>query len=140
MDSSIIAATTSHRAKQEALRRSPFGSLTEAELDDIVRLSDLRTFKAGSVLCRQAEFSQEAFVIAAGIVSVVVDGVEVARRGRGQIVGDWALFGDGHRTASLRAATSVTAVVVDPCEVDSLLMAVPSAAHELGPIHQTPIS
>ena len=125
--------TSDHEAKTAALRATAFGGLSTAQLDDVARVSGIRHVEAGSDLCVQGEFGQEAFVIADGEVCVRVDGTEVARRGRGDIVGDWALFGTGTRTATVHALTDVDVVVVDTAEVDSQLMAVPAAATSFGP-------
>jgi len=119
--------------KREALAATVFGQLTPRELDDIARVSDERHVEAGSTLCSQREFGQDAFVIAQGQVAVDVDGRQVATAGPGQLVGDWALFGNGRRAATVRAMTPVDVVVIDPRELDSLLAAVPSAARLVGP-------
>jgi len=125
--------TTEHEATVAALRASVFGALTPSQLDDIAQLSDLRHVEAGGTLCAQGAFGQEAFLIADGCVSVVVDGAEVARRGLGDIVGDWAMFGGGYRAATLRALSAVDTVVIDAREIDFLLTAAPAAADVLGP-------
>jgi CRP/FNR family transcriptional regulator len=110
-----------------------FGQLTRTQLDQIADLSDERHIPAGKNLCLQSDFGVDSFVIARGKVSVVIDGIEVAQRGAGDLVGDWALFGNGYRSATLRAASDVDVVVVDAREIDSLLMAVPSTACAVGP-------
>lgn len=110
-----------------------FASLTSLQLEQIASLSDERHIPAGQTLCRQHDFGTDVFVIASGRLSVVVDGIEVASVGASEVVGDWALFGSGYRTATLLAVTPVDVVVVDPQEIDSLLMAVPAAARVLGP-------
>ena len=126
--------TQQTRSRQEALAAiAPFAQLAPAQLDQIARLSDERHIRAGDELCHQHDFGSDVFVIGCGNVTVLVDGVEVARRGPGEMVGDWALFGDGFRSATLRAATDVDVLVVDPREIDSLLMAVPAAAGAFGP-------
>ena len=127
------ATSTPETVKLQALQASVFGRLSARQLEDIARLSDIRRVAAGAEICVEGEFSQAAFVIADGQVSVVSGGVEVACFGAGNLVGDWALFGGGHRTATLRALTDVEVVVVDPREIDSLLMAVPEAAAQVGP-------
>ena len=119
--------------KRAVLAATVFGQLTPRELDDIARVSDERHVEAGSPLCSQQEFGQESFVIAHGQVSVDIDGRQVATAGPGQLIGDWALFGNGRRTATVRAMTPVDVVVIDPRELDSLLAAVPSAARLVGP-------
>jgi CRP-like cAMP-binding protein len=111
-----------------------FGQLTPAQLDQIAYLSDERHIPAGENLCRQGDFGTDTFVIAGGTISVVIDGIEVAQRGAGDLVGDWGLFGNGYRSATLLATSEVDVVVVDPREIDSLLMAVPSTSYAVGPL------
>jgi CRP-like cAMP-binding protein len=122
-----------HVAKREALAATVFAQLTDRELDDVARVSDERHLDAGATLCGQSDFGQETFVIAHGHVSVDVDGRQIATAGPGQLVGDWALFGNGRRSATLRAVTPDDVVVIDPREMDSLLAAVPSVAGAIGP-------
>lgn len=129
--------TTEHAAKLRALGASVFGRLSPRQLDDVARLSELRHVGAGDVICAEGEFGQAAFVIAAGQVKVVAGGIEVARFGPPDLVGDWALFTSGYRSATLRAVTDVEVVEVDPRELDSLLMAVPVQAIEVGPRRPT---
>ena len=125
--------TTEHEATVAALRTSVFGALRPLQLDGIAHLSDLRHVEAGGILCAQGAFGQEAFLIADGCVSVLVDGAEVARRGPGDIVGDWAMFEGGYRAATVRALSAVDTVAIDAREIDFLLMAAPAAAGVLGP-------
>lgn len=125
--------TPQDKIKRQALQASVFGRLDDRQLDEIAGLSDLHQVRSGEVLCAQGDFSQAAFVIAVGEVTVVAGGVEVAHCGPGDLVGDWALFTSGHRSATLRAVTDVEVVVVDPREIDSLLMAEPAAAGLVGP-------
>jgi CRP-like cAMP-binding protein len=122
-----------HVAKREALAATVFAQLSARELDDVARISDERHIDAGAALCGQSDFGQEAFVIASGHISVDVDGRQIATAGPGQLVGDWALFGNGRRSATLRAVTPVDVVVIDPREMDSLLAAVPAVAVGIGP-------
>ena len=114
--------------KRDALAAtSPFDHLRTNQLDAIARLSDERHIRAGETLCWQGEFGNDAFVIADGHVAVDVDGVECAVAGPGQLVGDWALTGNGRRSATLRALTPVHVVVLDPAEMDAVAAAVPGA-------------
>ena len=131
-----MTTTSEDQAKVAALQATVFGALSGAQLHDVARVSAVRHIPAGETLCQQDEFGQDVFVIASGSVVVVADEVEVAERGAGDILGDWALFGSGYRSASVLARTATTAIVVDARELDSLLMAVPAAAALIGP-HDT---
>src|SRR5947209_13872329 len=129
-----VTTTPAHESKRIALAATVFAQLSERELDDVARISVQRHLPAGATLCAQADFGQESYVIASGQVAVDVDGRQVATAGPGELVGDWALFSDGRRSATVRALTALDVVVVDPREMDSLLAAVPAAAHAVGPL------
>jgi CRP-like cAMP-binding protein len=110
-----------------------FSSLTDRQLDEIARVSDERHVASGELVCRQHEYGTDAFVIIEGQAAVLHAGVEVAACGPGELVGDWAMFRNGRRSATVRAVTPLRVVVVDPSEIDSALAATPSAAHAVGP-------
>jgi CRP-like cAMP-binding protein len=110
-----------------------FAQLSPFQLDQIASLSDERHIPAGETLCHQLDFGTDAFVIARGQVSIRVNGVEVAQKSAGEVVGDWAMFGSGHRSATLVAATDLDVVVVDASEIDLLCSALPSVARAFGP-------
>lgn len=128
--------------KRDALAASVFGQLSPSQLDQIAGISDERHVDTGAALCREGEFGSETFVIASGEVAVEVGGRRMSLAGPGAVLGDWAMFKGGRRSATLRAVTAVAAVVVDAPDVDALLAAVPAAARHIGPsaIHQRPIS
>ncbi len=73
-----------------------------------------RRFPAGTVLIRQGEPGDRAWLIEAGELEVLLDGPEGTRRlgtvGRGAIVGEMALLDDGLRSATVRARTEIEAV------------------------------
>ena len=111
----------------------PFAQLSPNQLDQIASLSDERHIPAGETLCHQYDFGTDTFVIASGRVSVLVNGIEVAEKHTGEVVGDWAMFGSGHRSATLVATTDLDVVVVDAEDVDLLCAALPAMARTFGP-------
>lgn len=123
----------SDEAKQTALAGVEFfQGLTPKELTDIAHLSDERSFAVGEELCHESDFGRLVFVLLEGEAAVDVGGEKVGTAGPGDVVGELAMLGSGHRTATLTATTPMTVLVLEPDEVDSVLAADPSAAHRLG--------
>ena len=61
---------------------------------------------AGSILCRQGVYGDEAFIIVDGEAEVSVGGTSIARLGVGAVVGEMALLEHGFRSATVTAVTS----------------------------------
>ena len=80
---------------------------------------------------REGEIGLEAFVIESGEAVVSRDGAELARRGPGTIVGEMALIEHGPRTATVTAATPLTAYVLNRGEFSSLLVDAPDVAAKI---------
>src|SRR5258708_397312 len=119
--------------KRDVLARvAAFAELNSRQLDDLSRLCDERHIEPGDNLCFQREFGSDRSWIADGQLAVGGAGAEGAGRGPGQVVGDWALLGTGHRSAPLQALPPVDVVVAAPREIASLLMAAPAVARFLG--------
>jgi CRP-like cAMP-binding protein len=118
--------------KQQLLRTIRFFSgCTDRELHDIASLSDERTLEPGADLCHQGEFESEVYVIVDGTAEILIDGRQVATEGRGHIVGELSMLGSGRRSATVRAATTLLVLAIDPREIDSVLAADPSSARRL---------
>lgn len=80
---------------------------------------------AGAELTRQGERGKEIYLVLDGILTVDVDGRELAELGPGAVVGERAVLEGGRRTATLRAVTrlkvaSVPADAVDRNALDAL--------------------
>jgi len=74
----------------------------------------LRRFPAGTVLMRQGDPGDRAWLIKTGELEILLTGPEGTRRigtvGSKAIVGEMALLDDGLRSATVRALTEVTAI------------------------------
>jgi CRP/FNR family transcriptional regulator, cyclic AMP receptor protein len=110
-----------------------FKGCTDRQLADIAGLVEDRHLAAGDTLCRQGDEETEVFVLVSGEASVTIDGKQVATVGAGEVVGELSMETGGHRTATLAALSPLHVLVMDPREVDSVLMADPSSARDLGP-------
>jgi CRP/FNR family cyclic AMP-dependent transcriptional regulator len=98
-----------------------FSECSDKELREIDALADEVHIPAGREIIRQGDIAREFVVIAEGEVSVVRDGIEVARLGPGQHFGELALLDSRPRNATVTAVTDVTAQVVDRLGFQTLL-------------------
>jgi CRP-like cAMP-binding protein len=76
-----------------------------------------KKYKNGEILIKQGEPGDCMFMIQSGDVEVISenDGKEtiIARRGKGDFVGEMALFSEEVRSATVRASGKVKAITVD---------------------------
>jgi len=112
-----------------------FKHCTPRQIDDIAKLVRERELEPGDILCRQGEHSTDAFVLVDGEAAVIIDGNQVAVVGKGEVVGELSIEHGGLRTATLRAITPLHVLVVDPREIESVLLSDPGSAKDLGPRH-----
>jgi hypothetical protein len=114
--------------------RTPWGEedspavVTAAESDLERRLSseimqrgaalERKRFAPGDTLVEQDEPGDELYLLLDGVLSVEIDGEEVAEVGPGALVGERALLEGGTRKATLRAATPCRVAVVPGAAVD----------------------
>ena len=110
-----------------------FQGCTDRQIADIAKLVEDRHLDAGQTLCRQGDYESEVFVLVEGEASVTIDGSQVATVGTGEVVGELSMETGGRRTATLTATTPLHVLVLDPREVDSVLMSDPGSAKKLGP-------
>lgn len=115
-------ATVSIMERLLFLRRVPlFTGLTPADLRQVATLAGEQVFPADQLIAKQGEPGEVMYIIVAGEVRVVVDGREIARRQRGDIVGEMALLSQEPRHADLIAAGEVRVLSLDQASFESLL-------------------
>ena len=112
-----------------------FQGCTDRQIADIAKLIEDRHLETGETLCRQGDYESEVFVLVEGEASVTIDGSQRATVGTGEVVGELSMETGGRRTATLTAVTPLHVLVLDPREVDSVLMSDPGSAKKLGPRH-----
>jgi CRP/FNR family cyclic AMP-dependent transcriptional regulator len=110
-----------------------FAGCSERQLADVAHLAVERDLDAGAELCHEGEFEQHAFVVLDGEATASVGGSTVGSVGPGEVVGELAMLGDGHRKATLVARTPLRVLVLDADDIDSVLAADPHAQGNLGP-------
>lgn len=99
------------------MRESGFwGLLDGADREALTAAGNTRSFQDGAILCMEGEPSNHLFILLAGwvkVITVTSEGREhlAALRGQGDIVGEIAQV-TGYRTATVRAAGTVRALVV----------------------------
>ena len=90
----------------------------------------IRAVRQGETLVRQGEEGDTIFLLLDGVLTVEVDGEEVAEIGPGAVLGERAILEGGRRTATLRASTPARVAVAPGDQVDK------SALHELVETHR----
>lgn len=94
-----------------------WGLLSEADRTALRAVARQRVFRPGSALCTEGEPSTHVFIVISGwakVTTVTRDGQEMleALRGSGDIVGEIAGQVTGYRTATIRAADTVHALLI----------------------------
>lgn len=131
----------------EALRKIPlFARIDPAKLKLLAFTSERLHFEPGERLCTQGDPGDAAYIILEGDARVLVETpegpLEVARLGPNAIVGEIAILCDVPRTATVEAATPVTALRISKDGFFNLVSQFPQIAievmHELARrLHQT---
>jgi small-conductance mechanosensitive channel/CRP-like cAMP-binding protein len=116
-------------------------NLIDQEFDELARLIRQRTFRMGETLIRQGEPGHSMFILAEGLVHVLVEVGEIAdvpaeaRRVAqiepGQVFGEMSLLTGEPRTATIRAASDVIAFEIGHDHIATLLKARPDLAEQL---------
>jgi CRP-like cAMP-binding protein len=97
-------------APVDLLRRVPlFAELSNRDLERLAQTFKERRFPAGETIASEGKGGVGFFVIGEGNVNYSVKGEEVGSGGPGEYFGEIALIDDGGRSATVTAATDVTA-------------------------------
>jgi len=83
------------------------------ELDLLVQCAAVRTYPPGARIVEQGQGGTTMFLIAEGEVSVLRDGRELTRLGRGDVFGEMALLTGEPRQADVTAVTPVSCLELD---------------------------
>lgn len=100
-------------------------ALTRSDLRRILRAAEPVTFPPGAMLCEENAPGDQTFYLRRGTVEIFKTSRgrsrTLAYRGRGEVVGEMALFEQRKRTASVRALDPVRALRFHPARVQELL-------------------
>ncbi len=110
-----------------------FAGCSDDQLRDITRLLTPVDVKAGTTLARQGDYGKEFFVIIEGTAAVLRDGVELAKLGAGDVVGEVSIIDGGQRTATVVADTDMLVEVATHPEFAGLLDRAPEIAVKMLP-------
>jgi CRP/FNR family cyclic AMP-dependent transcriptional regulator len=125
------------------LRQLPvFAALSKRALALADSLLTPVQFDSGDVLCLEGHLGRQAFIIVSGTAKVSRGDQVLATVGPGDIVGELALLGDGHRTASVTALEPLRAMVMTAQEFTSLrtLPGVDEEIRRIAAERKTPVS
>lgn len=120
----------------ELLRNIPmFANIEPSKLKLLAFTSERMAFKDGDILFRQGEPGDSAYVIIGGEADVIVDTpkgpLTVAKLRRNDIVGEIAILCDVPRTATVKAASKLEAMVIAKDLFFRLVMEFPQMAVEI---------
>ena len=115
------------------LRRVPlFRDLAPADLKHVAEVVTEHAYGHGEVIAEEGEPGEEMYVVVSGDISVRVSSsngpAEVARRGRGETVGEMAVVSREPRMASLVAEGEVRLLVLDRPRFQRILRDRPDAS------------
>ena len=109
-----------------------FSTVPPNELRVLATMFEPVTFHAGENLCDIGAPADRVYLIAGGRVEVRLgDGTVVATHGRGALVGEYALFHRGRRTATVIATERADAFTLDYQRFQRFLLAFPESMYSL---------
>ena len=109
-------------------RLALFAGLGRPQLQAIAHGYDEELFPEGQRVLRKGLTGAGLYVILDGEATVVLNGRELARLGRGEFFGEVAVLLGGEPTADVIAATPLRCLVVPGPEVEPFLLANPPVA------------
>ena len=103
-----------------------FSQLDDDSLQAVQEVIQTMAFEAGDVICREGETGDRMYIIASGDVAVLKDvegqdPIEVTCLHRGDIAGEMGLFGDRHRSATLKACSHCEMLTLGYDDFEELL-------------------
>lgn len=111
-----------------ALRRLKFfQELTDADLSKVARIGQRRSYAAGDEILEKGSDRAGFFVLLSGEAEVEAGG-DVHVLSSGDFFGEMALLAGSRRTATVRAAGPVQALVIEPIYFRPFLIENPSVA------------
>jgi CRP-like cAMP-binding protein len=108
-----------------------FQGLTRKERESVARWADVVDLPAGYHLADQGAFAHEFFALLDGRVEVTRNDERLVELGPGDFFGEIALVEQDRRTATVRAITPVTAIVMHARDFDAMRNEYPTVAVQI---------
>lgn len=108
-----------------------FSACSKKDLQMIARASDEVQVASGKTLVEEGQPGHEFFLIVGGTATVLRNGRKIATLGPGQYFGEMALLDRGPRSATVRADSDMTVLVLGQREFSGVVDEVPGLARKL---------
>ena len=120
----------------DLLRKIPlFAKIEPSKLKLLAFTSERLTFSGGQELFHQGDVGDKAFIIVQGEADVLVDSpggpLKVATLAKNDLVGEIAILIDVPRTATVRAASELTALAISKDQFFRMITEFPEMAIEI---------
>ncbi len=100
-------------SKFDRLHAAPlFARCGSKEIKHLEAIIDTADVKAGNELFREGRREHYAYVIESGIAEVIIDGNVVAEVPEGEVIGEIGLLLSGPATATVRAKTAMSLLII----------------------------
>jgi cAMP-dependent protein kinase regulator len=107
--------------RDQQLRSIPFfSSLSKKELKLLATQTDELDVREGKELATEGEFGHEFFVIEKGTADVIRGGEKIRELGPGDFFGEIALLEEDRRTATVKATSAMTVIVMTRADFRAL--------------------
>ena len=117
---------------EEFLARVPiFSACTADEVSAIAGVAQEGFFQSGQVIVTQGTPGQAFYMITAGRVEILRDGVSLGAFGPGDFFGEMSLLDQAPRSATIRAIDQVSCLMLSSWDFRALLERHPSIAIKL---------
>lgn len=95
------------------LRATPsFSGLSESKLEELLAMGEIVRFAAGDAILVEGEAADCSYILLEGTASIHRGGQAVSHRAAGQWLGEVAMLDEPLRSATVRALTPVTALMI----------------------------
>lgn len=127
-----MVGKTKHSNREDLLAQVPmFSNLTRKELKQVAHLVEEISRPEGTLLAEEGETGREFFLILGGQADVMKGDTKVATLGPGNFFGEISLIDHGPRTATVKASTDISVLLLGVREFSSLLDQIPSIARRM---------